>query len=99
MAGPNFGEGVPGNTVAPSSGTIDISATESPFSSIEIKSSPGGADITVDDKFVGNTPSTLKLTAGDHKIKVEKAGFKSWEKTLNVSAGGTLSLNAILEAQ
>jgi hypothetical protein len=75
------------------------STAETTFSSIEIKSSPDGADITVDDKFVGNTPSTLKLTAGDHKIKVEKAGFKSWEKTLNVSAGGTLSLNATLEAQ
>lgn len=69
------------------------------LSAIDVKSTPDGADISVDDKFMGNTPSTLKLTPGDHKIKVEKTGFKTWEKTLTVSPGGTLSINATLEPQ
>jgi len=50
------------------------------FSSIDIKSTPDGADITVDDKYVGTTPSMLKLPAGDHKIKLEMTGYKAWEK-------------------
>ena len=80
-------------------GTPATSTQELAVSSIEIKSTPEGADITVDDKFMGNTPSTLKLSAGDHKIKVEKSGFKAWEKTLTVSAGETLSINATFEAR
>ncbi len=73
--------------------------TEAALSSIEIKSTPDVADITVDEKFMGNTPSTLKLSPGDHKIRVEKTGFKPWEKTLTVSAGGAASITATLEAQ
>lgn len=66
-------------------------------SSVEIKSTPDGAEITVDDRFVGNTPSTLRLTEGDHKIKLEKAGFKAWEKIMTVAVGGTITLNPQLE--
>jgi len=55
------------------------------LSAVEIKSSPDGAEITVDDKFMGSTPSTLKLAPGDPKIKLEKSGFKAWERTLTVN--------------
>lgn len=80
-------------------GASTTGPTEMALSSIEVKSIPDGADISVDDKFMGNTPSTLKLTPGDHKVKVEKSGFKIWEKILTVSPGGTLSINANLEPQ
>lgn len=63
-----------------------------------MKSTPDGADITVDDKFVGSTPSTLKLAPGDHKIKLEKPGFKAWERTLTVGAG-TANVNATLDKE
>lgn len=69
------------------------------LSSIEVKSTPSGADITVDDKYVGDTPSTLKLAAGDHKVKVEKSGFKIWEKTLTVSAGTFVTVNPTLDKE
>jgi hypothetical protein len=71
---------------------------ETALASIDIKSTPEGADITIDEKFMGNTPSTVKLQPGDHKIKVEKFGFDTWEKTLTVGAGGTLSIFAVLDA-
>lgn len=67
------------------------------LSSVEVKSTPDGADITVDEKYMGSTPSTLKLTAGDHKVKLEKAGFKIWERTLTVNAGATATVNAALD--
>lgn len=69
------------------------------LSSVEVKSTPDGADITVDDKYMGNTPSTLKLAAGDHRIKLEKHGFKTWERTLTVGEGATATVNATLDKQ
>jgi len=65
---------------------------------VEVKSSPDGADITVDDKYMGSTPSTLRLMPGDHKIKLEKAGFKAWERTLTVGAGAA-NVNATLDKE
>lgn len=65
--------------------------------SIGVKSEPDGADITVDGKFVGNTPSTLRLAAGDHAIVIEKTGFKPWLRTMTLTVGETPSINATLE--
>jgi hypothetical protein len=69
------------------------------LSSVDIKSTPDGADITVDERFMGNTPSSLRLAAGDHKIKLEKVGFKPWEKTLTVVGGESAMVNASLQSQ
>jgi hypothetical protein len=69
------------------------------FSMVDIKSAPAGAEITVDDKFMGSTPSSLRLAVGDHKIKLEKSGFKMWERTLTVGAGATATVDPTLEKQ
>ena len=69
------------------------------LATIEVKSTPDGAEITVDGKYMGSTPSALRLSAGDHSVKLEKPGFKTWEKTLTVSSGGTAMVNATLETQ
>lgn len=66
-------------------------------STIVIKSSPDGADITVDGKFVGSTPSTLRLTIGDHTISIEKAGFKLWARAMTVTSAGSVTVEATLE--
>jgi hypothetical protein len=83
-------------SVMPSAGT---NGADPALSSVDLKSSPDGAEITVDDKYMGSTPSTLKLSPGDHKIKLEKSGFKSWERTLAVGAGGTANVNATLDKE
>jgi hypothetical protein len=62
-----------------------------------VKSTPLGADISVDGNFVGNTPSTLKLKAGTHKVSVKMEGFGLWERTVKMSAGGNITLNAVLD--
>lgn len=72
---------------------------ESILSSVEVKPTPDGAEITVDEKYMGSTPSTLKLAAGDHKIKLEKSGFKTWERTLTVTAGTTATVNPTLDKE
>ena len=73
------------------------SGTEAGLPTVEIKSTPDGAEITVDEKYMGSTPSALRLSVGDHKIKLEKTGFKSWEKTLTVSSGGKIQISADLQ--
>jgi hypothetical protein len=65
---------------------------------LSIASMPAGADIEVDGSFVGNTPSTIEVTPGDHTVSVSKSGYKSWERKLKAS-GGNVNLNAELEAQ
>lgn len=64
---------------------------------LSIASTPDGADIEVDGRFVGNTPSDLQLSEGDHTITVKKSGFKDWERKLKVSGGSNVHLNAELE--
>src|SRR5215472_3533175 len=46
---------------------------------LEIVSTPPGADIEVDGKFVGNTPSSIGVAPGDHDIAIKKTGFVPWE--------------------
>lgn len=54
---------------------------------LDISSTPAGADIEVDGKFVGSTPSSISVLPGDHEIAVKKAGFTAWNKKLSVSSG------------
>ena len=67
------------------------------LASVIIKSTPDGADITVDGKYVGNAPSTLRLKQGDHNIFIEKSGYKSWQRTISLSPGGIITIDAALE--
>jgi len=69
------------------------------ISTVDIKSTPEGAEITVDEKFMGSTPSSLRLAVGDHKIRLGKPGFKTWERTLTVGAGATATVDAALEKE
>jgi hypothetical protein len=79
----------------PQSGSLQ-SAT--PLSGkLSVASSPDGADIEVDGNFVGNTPSDVQVTEGEHTVAVKKAGFSNWERKLKVTAGSSVHLNAELQ--
>jgi hypothetical protein len=71
---------------------------ESNATKLSIASTPAGADIEVDGGFVGNTPSTIDVAAGEHSITVSKNGYKSWERKLKTN-GGNVNLNVELEPQ
>jgi hypothetical protein len=91
--------------IAPAQATANVtsaqngSGTDPALSTVDLKSTPDGAEITVDEKFMGSTPSSLRLAVGDHKIRLGKSGFKTWERTMTVSAGATATVNATLEKQ
>ena len=65
--------------------------------SVTVKSTPPGADINVDGKFMGSTPSTIQLAPGEHQVSVEKEGLRPWQRTMTVSAGGNITIDANLE--
>lgn len=66
-------------------------------STVVVKSNPDGAEITVDGKFMGTTQSSLKLPAGEHTVKIEKSGYREWTRTVTLSAGGDITIDATLE--
>ncbi len=66
---------------------------------IKITSKPDGAEIYVDESFVGNTPAELKLSAGKHQIRVTLEGHKEWKRQIEILEDSDLSLNANLETQ
>jgi hypothetical protein len=65
---------------------------------VSVSSAPAGADIEIDGSFVGNTPSTINLPAGDHTVTVSKNGYKTWERKMK-SNGGNVNLKVDLEQQ
>lgn len=66
--------------------------------SVSIDSSPSGADVEVDDAFVGVTPATVNLSAGTHQIAVHKKGFPNWTRSLNVT-GSNVNISADLDVR
>jgi PEGA domain len=64
---------------------------------VQLASDPPGADIEVDGSFVGNTPSDVQVTEGEHTVSVKKRRFTDWERKVKVSGGSSVHLNAELE--
>jgi hypothetical protein len=62
--------------------------------SVTINSTAQAAEIEVDGEFAGNAPSTLKLSEGRHEIRVT-AGSRSWSRAIRISAGSSITLDAI----
>jgi hypothetical protein len=54
---------------------------------LDISSTPAGAEIEIDEAFVGNTPSSVEVSPGEHSIRISKKGFVSWVKTLKAMPG------------
>jgi hypothetical protein len=64
---------------------------------IVIMSAPEGAEVEVDGKVAGNTPSSISVKSGQHAVRVSHDGFKVWTCILITSAGGQISLDAHLD--
>lgn len=86
----------PTATPSPEASTADSTPAPSAVK-LQVDSTPPGADIEVDGDFVGNTPSDVQVTEGEHAVAVKKTGFKGWERKLKVSVGSRIRLNAELE--
>jgi hypothetical protein len=81
-------------TSAVATGTVTAAEAEA---IIALISTPAGADVTVDDAFLGNAPAKLRLKPGKHTIKVTMAGYKDWSREMTVMSGSEVNLSATLE--
>lgn len=64
---------------------------------VEINLTPTGAEIQVDGNVIGTSPSEIRITEGDHKLLLKKAGFSDWECELTLRAGSRIYLEALLQ--
>ena len=68
-----------------------------PNAQITVTSNPPGADIEMDGAYVGNTPSTIGVSVGDHTIDIRKSGFAVWERKIKVTSGN-VAISADLQS-
>lgn len=55
---------------------------------IQISSNPKGATVEIDgDTQFSRTDFNKMLSNGNHRVKISKTGYDTWEKTINVDAG------------
>ncbi len=91
------------STSAPSPATASAKVEEAAYrdapGTVQVTSAPDGADVYSDGAFVGNAPSTLKLSPGKHTVKVSSSGYKDWSRDITVQAGSEAKLNAVMEKQ
>jgi S1-C subfamily serine protease len=90
---PTASEGTP--SAEPSN--TSSSAVPEGVGTVTITSDPDGAEIFVDDKFLGNAPATLKLPPGSHAVLLKFPGHADWRRTLEVLKSSKVSLKASLE--
>jgi PEGA domain-containing protein len=67
------------------------------LANVKIDSDPPGAEIYVDGSFMGQTPSTLRLTSGAHRVELKAPGRKEWQRDLEVLKDSQLTLHPVLE--
>jgi S1-C subfamily serine protease len=61
-----------------------------------ILTDPNGAEILVDEKFVGNIPAMLSLPVGMHRFAVRVNGSADWTRQVEVLKGSQVTLKADL---
>lgn len=66
---------------------------------LQVVSSVPDAEVYIDGKFVGNTPSTVPLAAGDHIVEVKASKFADWKRTVSVIDGSDLNVKVALQPQ
>lgn len=72
--------------------------SQSGTGTVLIASDSPGADIFVDDNFVGNTPSTLTLPAGVHNVRIESPNRLAWSRQVDLMKDSNINLRATLVA-
>ncbi len=85
--------------------TVSVSAPPpayaQPASSEKVKcnfnSTPPGAEISVDWRYVGNTPSEIGLSPGTHVVAISLPGFTEWKRELTVEANSAVNVTATLQ--
>jgi hypothetical protein len=85
----------------PPGSSITVDAQMAPLSRIgalQVKSSPGGADIYIDGFYSGSTATTIgNLAAGSHFVTLRLAGYRDWLGTVEIPENSVAFIDANLE--
>ena len=55
---------------------------------LDVSSNPSGAEVYLNDEFIGYTPLTVTdLYPGIHYVRLEMPGYSSWEKIFEIKEG------------
>ncbi len=96
--GPKLWMIYPGFVAVLSDGKLEsVQTTGEGSARVNVQSDPSGAEIYLDDQFVGSTPSTLLLSPGKHAVRLHAAGRADWTRQVNVLSGSELTLSATLD--
>lgn len=76
-------------------GPIDLGA---PDAQVLVRSSPSGADVSIDGVYRGRTPLTLAMPPGaQHDVLVARTGHAPWSRSFDARSGARTVLDAKLE--
>jgi len=64
---------------------------------VTVRSTPYLSEVFVDGESMGYTPAKVSLLPGKHTFRVEKGGFRPWNKEITITVGSELTLDASLE--
>lgn len=81
------------------SSTLPSAASGTPARTavVHVKSEPAAADVELDGKFVGNTPTTLRLAPGEYSVTIRKSGRREWQRKISALADNEMEISAELE--
>lgn len=67
------------------------------YGTLQLRSTPRGAEAYVDGSFVGYTPLSFGTRPGRHEVRFVLAGYEEFTTSVNVSPGRTEPVNATLQ--
>ena len=67
------------------------------FGVTEITSEPDGADIFLDDKFVGTASATLRISEGPHHLLLKSANYTDWNRSIAILKDSSVTVKATLD--
>jgi len=87
----------PGMVVAfDGGGLVSVDRSGQPPAEVSLTSDPDGADIYLGDSFVGSAPAKLELPAGNYTFTIRLAGYKDWQRQVQILGGSQINLRATL---
>ena len=64
---------------------------------LKLTCDPAWLEVRIDGIYGGVCPQSRALAPGQYKVKLQKYGFKDWERTIAIKAGETLEVRVEME--
>ena len=100
ISAPRYLDYIANLTIAGAGERQDLKATlQTSWGSLKVLSNPEGAHVSVDGVDGGATPVTIAAPSGVRRIQITTPGRKTWESSVVLKAGETLSVGPVTLGQ